>query len=106
MESEARDLAQTFVKSLCAVPVKSRKHPRAALIDKLKPFIGGILDGCLASQPDVMPIQSGLANRFQADPTLPGKIWAVAEDWGGSDWARPFWLVLRDELKEIDRSRS
>jgi hypothetical protein len=55
--------------------------------------------------PLVLRDEQALARRFEADTALPARLWQTSEEMLQTDWPRPFWLVLREELKEIAKRR-
>jgi len=97
---EAQDLAQTFVTMLRAVPVGS-KHGRGDLIRSLRLPINNLIADQTAANADWPKITSLLAEQFRLEPSRAAKLWKAAEEWAGTDWPRPYWLVLREEMKQL-----
>lgn len=122
MHNEARDVAVTFVKMLCAVDLRKATfetedgtRPGDALTTELRRVVTFNRDEkdvrdhvarCRGDGCRLTEATDQLANAFETEPALPGKLWTAAEAWAGTDWPRPFWLVLRDEMKEIASRRS
>ena len=97
---EAQDLAQTFVTMLRAVPVGS-KHGRGDLIRSLRLPINNLIADQTAANADWPKITTLLAEQFRLEPSRAAKLWKAAEEWAGTDWPRPYWLVLREEMKQL-----
>ncbi len=109
MLEEAEELATLFLAMLFAIPLRKKKPNRADLVDWFKARVNGVgdlFDACLLDSPDREAIQRRLAKVFAETPGLPERLWSAAEQALKTDWPRPFWLVLRQELNEISRRRS
>src|SRR5215831_9731263 len=104
---EAKDLARAFVRLVRAVPVRGAllQKPREALVQKLEATkdltksTQECLDWCRDDSKDLSTLEDRMAAEFSKDPSLPGRLWAA------EDWPRPWWLVLREELKQITYRR-
>lgn len=104
MTNEAPDLARAFTQIMRAaadVRKSFRRKARAALIQNLQATTGItanayiVLEACGAEPANWESIEDAIAAEFELDPSLAGRLWA------NQDWPRPFWLVLRDELKQV-----
>lgn len=105
--NEANELAQFATDMWKATPLKiSRQKTRQVLLDQLNKRedgngVAAILRGSVSRKPDGdwSDIQLQLGEMFAQVPMCACALWEAME------WPRPFALVLREEMRQIEESR-
>ena len=105
--NEANDLALFATDMWKATPIRfSRQKTRGVLLEELNKrsdgkSVAAILKHSVARKPeaDWTDVQMRLGELFAQDPMAACAVWDAME------WPRPFSLVLREEMRQIEESR-